>query len=299
MKRKLKSATCVIIVIIVLFVITLSVFAHSGRTDSRGGHRDNKNSSGLGGYHYHHGYGPHLHPNGKCPYIIVEKTTPTKISVDNVSIISSDITFQPGGSRVLTVKINPNNATDKSVTWTSSDSNVVSVVSGTINEKSIINANRSGDAVITVKSSNGLTDSINVTVLPVVACIEINEKDVALEVGEYKTLGTTIYPIGVVDNDIVWSSEDSNIVTVDATGKVTAIKSGTTNVMVTTSNEKTDSVTVTVNKKEDPVTEIPVMKTNLLKDDGDFEENDGIGGRVIFGIITLLLLRYLIKRKKK
>ena len=42
--------------------------AHSGRTDSNGGHHDYKNKSGLGSYHYHHGYGPHLHPNGVCPY---------------------------------------------------------------------------------------------------------------------------------------------------------------------------------------------------------------------------------------
>ena len=46
-----------------------TVQAHSGRTDSRGGHRDNKNKSGLGSYHYHcGGYSPHLHKNGVCPY---------------------------------------------------------------------------------------------------------------------------------------------------------------------------------------------------------------------------------------
>lgn len=42
--------------------------AHSGRTDSQGGHHDNKNKSGLGSYHYHHGYPAHLHPGGVCPY---------------------------------------------------------------------------------------------------------------------------------------------------------------------------------------------------------------------------------------
>lgn len=42
--------------------------AHSGRTDSAGGHHDYQNASGLGSYHYHHGYGPHLHSNGACPY---------------------------------------------------------------------------------------------------------------------------------------------------------------------------------------------------------------------------------------
>lgn len=42
--------------------------AHSGRTDSSGGHHDYKNKSGLGSYHYHHGMEPHLHQNGVCPY---------------------------------------------------------------------------------------------------------------------------------------------------------------------------------------------------------------------------------------
>lgn len=43
--------------------------AHPGRTDAQGGHRDNKNRSGLGSYHYHcGGYPAHLHPNGVCPY---------------------------------------------------------------------------------------------------------------------------------------------------------------------------------------------------------------------------------------
>ncbi|MDM8297016.1 peptidoglycan-binding protein [Enterocloster aldenensis] len=43
--------------------------AHSGRTDASGGHRDNKNKSGLGSYHYHCGGHPaHLHTDGVCPY---------------------------------------------------------------------------------------------------------------------------------------------------------------------------------------------------------------------------------------
>lgn len=55
--------------------------AHSGRTDSSGGHKDNKNKSGLGSYHYHcGGHEAHLHPNGVCPYSstssnVVQETT--------------------------------------------------------------------------------------------------------------------------------------------------------------------------------------------------------------------------------
>lgn len=52
--------------------------AHSGRTDRYGGHRDNKNKSGLGSYHYHCGGHPaHLHENGVCPYAsYVEEAAP-------------------------------------------------------------------------------------------------------------------------------------------------------------------------------------------------------------------------------
>lgn len=61
--------------------------AHSGRTDSRGGHKDNKNKSGLGSYHYHcGGYPAHLHENGVCPYTSTARTETTTTS----SAISED-----------------------------------------------------------------------------------------------------------------------------------------------------------------------------------------------------------------
>ena len=51
--------------LVLLILSTLStVYAHSGRTDGNGGHYD----SFTGEYHYHHGYPPHQHTNGKCPY---------------------------------------------------------------------------------------------------------------------------------------------------------------------------------------------------------------------------------------
>ncbi len=74
-----------------LLIISLLAFcpiasAHSGRTDSSGGHHDYQNKSGLGSYHYHHGYGPHLHPNGICPYS------------DNTSTTSSTSSIKKSGS---------------------------------------------------------------------------------------------------------------------------------------------------------------------------------------------------------
>lgn len=56
-----------------LFVAIISLgfiaSAHSGRTDGSEDHRDTRNVSGLGSYHYHcGGYPAHLHKNGVCPY---------------------------------------------------------------------------------------------------------------------------------------------------------------------------------------------------------------------------------------
>lgn len=69
--RSSNHAQCIFLILLIFFIITASipVFAHSGRTDSRGGHHDNYNASGLGFYHYHCGSHPaHLHPGGVCPY---------------------------------------------------------------------------------------------------------------------------------------------------------------------------------------------------------------------------------------
>lgn len=61
---------------LLLFILGLSItgpaFSHSGNTDSKGGHHDRK----RGGYHYHHGFGPHDHPGGVCE---LSTATPQKV----------------------------------------------------------------------------------------------------------------------------------------------------------------------------------------------------------------------------
>lgn len=63
-----------VLVLIFVFLFSFQVFAHSGRTDSNGGHHDNIN----GGYHYHHGYPAHQHEDGVCPYLKNNNKSDTK-----------------------------------------------------------------------------------------------------------------------------------------------------------------------------------------------------------------------------
>ena len=67
--KKFRKAGILILALMFVISQSLVVSAHSGRTDSSGGHHDYKNVSGLGSYHYHCGGHPaHLHKNGVCPY---------------------------------------------------------------------------------------------------------------------------------------------------------------------------------------------------------------------------------------
>lgn len=72
----MKKYLCAAVATLCLFLFSTANYIHaadfskhSGRTDAYGGHKDNKNKSKLGPYHYHCGGHPaHLHTGGKCPY---------------------------------------------------------------------------------------------------------------------------------------------------------------------------------------------------------------------------------------
>ena len=80
-----KSGIGVLLIVFLLFSVT--VHAHRYMTDKQGGHRDNKNSSGLGYYHYHcKGTPAHLHENGTCPYEEPTPTpTPTEVAQEQIA----------------------------------------------------------------------------------------------------------------------------------------------------------------------------------------------------------------------
>ena len=100
--RKIKNILIALFASIIVFsntqlpIITsdyvVTIEAHSGRTDSRGGHKDNKNKSGLGRYHYHCGGHPaHLHPNGVCPYDGVPASNTSSSSSESNTVPSNNI----------------------------------------------------------------------------------------------------------------------------------------------------------------------------------------------------------------
>lgn len=70
MQEKIIMKQITIIITIILSIVSVTAFAHSGKTDASGGHTDRS----TGEYHYHHGYSAHQHTNGVCPYNFKDKT---------------------------------------------------------------------------------------------------------------------------------------------------------------------------------------------------------------------------------
>ena len=82
--KKLLSFT---VVFLIIFFSLFYVCAHSGKTDSNGGHFDRS----TGEYHYHHGYSAHQHTNGKCPYDFDDKTGENSGSSKTSTSTTSDL----------------------------------------------------------------------------------------------------------------------------------------------------------------------------------------------------------------
>lgn len=180
MKRNKRKIIINLLIAMSVISISINAYAHSGRTDANGGHRDNKNKSGLGSYHYHcGGYPAHLHTNGVCPYSSSSKsnknssssssnsnsntktttTKPTTVAVTGIQINENIETLEVGNNKILTATITPDNATDKSITWKSSDESIA-----TISTTGELIAKKPGIVDITVASSNGKTSSIKINI---------------------------------------------------------------------------------------------------------------------------------------
>ena len=91
------------------------------------------------------------------------------VAVTSVAVSSKTLNLEVGQTRTLTATVTPGNATDKTVTWTSSNDKVATVVDGTVA------AVGEGTATITATAANGNKDTCKVTV-KVPACNHSEDK---------------------------------------------------------------------------------------------------------------------------
>lgn len=201
--------------------------------------------------------------------------------VTGVELDKTKLTLNVGEEAKLVATVSPVNAKDKSLTWKSSDTKVV-----TVDENGNVKAVGKGTATITVTTNEGnFKAKVSVTVEEKetetqkeevkVTGVTLNKTKLSLEVNESSKLTATVKPSNATNKDVTWKSSNTNVATVDKNGNVKAVSAGTTTITVTTKDGKfTAKATVTVTKKEEPkeetvkVTGVELDKTNLTLTEG-------------------------------
>ncbi len=182
------------------------------------------------------------------------------ISVSTITLSPASLTMIEGENASITVKITPENATDKTVVWSSDAPEVAEV-----DQEGNVTALTVGSAVITATCGE-LSASCKVTVDPRViplTSLSITKDYIELMVGDEKPLSIRYAPANATDKNFVWSSDAPHIVEVDeTTGRIKAISAGTAIITVRCSG-LSSSCTVVVSEPVIPVTKVIVEPSEL------------------------------------
>ena len=194
----------------------------------------------------------------------VNCNTPQPVPVSSVSISGSGVSdgklsLKLGASVQLTATVTPSNATDKTVSWTSSNSSVAKVSDGKIT------AVKAGTATITA-TAGGKTASVVVAVADNPVPVEsvsvsgdgVSDGKLSLKSGASAQLTATVKPDNATDRKVTWTSSDSSVANVMGTGVVTAGSKAGKATVTATAGGKSASVEFTV-EAQDPYAELDAL----------------------------------------
>ena len=225
----------------------------------------------------------------------------TAVRVKGVSLNCEYKELKRGDTFQLEAIINPSDATDKNVTWTTNNSDLATVSkNGLVQIKS--SASTGKTVIITVKTNDGgytaeckfhiksgSVDPVHVT------SVTLNESSKSVNVGESFNLVATVNPSNADNKNVTWSSSNSEVATVDSNGRVTGIAAGEAIITVTSvDGGKTAKCNVTVvgNKQEDD----PSKKDN---DSTIIIIAAVCGGTVVVGTGCGVGIPLIVKSKKR
>ena len=164
--------------------------------------------------------------------------------VTDITLDRNELALTAGGeTATLTATVLPEEATDKTVTWSSSAENVATVENG------VVTPLAEGTAIITAKAGEFSAEcTVKVTAKAIaVTEIVLNQKEMTTVVGEMPAaLIATVYPESATDKNIVWESKNTAVATVE-NGQVTPVSMGTTEIIARTEDGSiSDTCVVTV-----------------------------------------------------
>ena len=189
-----------------------------------------------------------------------------KRAVKSVELSATEAELTIGGTMTLTATVLPEDATDKTVTWTSSDETVA-----TVDAEGNVTAVAPGQVEITA-TSNGISAVCALTVKPIVAeSVTISETEAELTEGETLQLTAEVAPEDTTDKTVTWSSSDEEVATVDAAGLVTAVAPGEATITAAC-GEASATCDVTVLARVIEVTGITLDETEIFGAPGNTQQ---------------------------
>jgi len=205
--------------------------------------------------------------------------TVASVPVTAVKLNKTTSTLTVGGTEQLTATITPTNATNKTVIWTSS-----APATATVSPTGLVSALATGTVTITVKTSDGgktATCVYTISTAPIaVTSVVLNKTTSTLSIGASEQLIATVKPTNATNKTVKWTSSSPSIVTVSATGKVTAKAAGTATITVTTDDgakTATCKYTVTAMKLTLKSSVCVAGTANVAKNTNSFTYNAVVG----------------------
>jgi len=157
--------------------------------------------------------------------IIMSVSVSDKIPLTSISL-PQNIAINELSTYTLTPTYTPSNATDKKITWKSSDETIA-----TVSSNGLVTAKKPGTVEIRVISNdNGHVASTKITVKAIskeLKSISLNKTSLTLEAGSEETLTVSYAPTYAENKKITWKSSDETIATISNNGLITAKKPGT------------------------------------------------------------------------
>jgi len=193
-------------------------------------------------------------------------TPPATVAVTGVSL-KSTTSLVVGGTETIYAAIDPPNAANKNVKWSSGNDSVA-----TVSASGLVTAVAAGTATITVTTVDGnktAVCTVNVSTAAVaVTGVTLNKSSTNLNVGGAETLVPAITPSSATNQNLTWTSSNASAATVSAGGTVTAVAAGTATITVKTADgdkTATCAITVTLAVPATPteVTAAPASSTSI------------------------------------
>lgn len=191
-----------------------------------------------------------------CVVTVSKKPVP----VSSITLNKTSLDLIKGESKTLAAIVTPADATNKTVSWTSSDPSIASVDS-----KGKVTGTGNGSATITAKA-DGKEATCAVTVTVPIESLSLNKTVLTLDKGQSETLIAIVKPDDATEKTVTWFSADPGVAAVVVTsGKVIAMGGGQTTVSAKI-GDQIASCTVTVKV---PVESIFLNRTNITLEEGE------------------------------